>query len=91
MRVRHVCRVIDDRRIPAGLPDLIGLQDVGRDRLNAFGPWLRGSAADRPHAPALACQLGHEGTPGAASGTEDNVVTSCLRHGLTPPGNCRRP
>jgi hypothetical protein len=53
MRVRYIRRVIDDRCIPAGVPNVIGLQDVGRDRLDAVGPWLRGSAADRPHAPAF--------------------------------------
>jgi hypothetical protein len=79
--------MIDDRRIPAGLPKLVGSHDVGRDGLDPLGPWLSGSAADRSHATALACQLGHEGTTGAAGGTEDNVVTSCLCHGLTPLQN----
>jgi hypothetical protein len=81
--------MIDDCRIPAGLPNLVGSQDVGRDRLDAFGPWLRGSAADCPHAPVLACQLGHEGTPGAAGSAEDNMVASCLCHDLIPLENCR--
>jgi hypothetical protein len=80
--------VIDDCCIPAGLPNLVSSQDVGRDGLDHLGPWLRGSAADRPHATALACQLGHEGTTGAAGGTEDNVVASCVHHDLTPPENC---
>jgi hypothetical protein len=83
--------MIDDRCIPAGLPKLVSSQDVGRDRLDAFGPWISGSAADRPHAPVLACQLGHEGATGAAGGTEDNVVTSRLCHDITPPENRRPP
>jgi hypothetical protein len=81
--------VINDRRIPAGLPNLVGSQDVGCDRLDALGPWLRSSAADRPHAPALAYQFGHDSPTGAAGSPEDNVIASCLCHDLIPLENCR--
>jgi hypothetical protein len=77
--------MIDDRGISARPADIIGSQDVGWDGLDPRRPWSSGPAADDAHALASARKLADDGMPCTTCRTKNNVVTACLRHGLTLP------